>query len=80
MNTEEWQRGNTSSWKGEVGITPGWDRYPLLPQIKIIMAAVPSVEKKLKRLAEQVKKYKDNPKISKRLAGRVAALTPKKKK
>ena len=44
------------------------------------MAALPSVEKKLKRLAEQVKKYKDNPKISKRLAGRVAALTPKTKK
>ena len=44
------------------------------------MAALPSTEKKLKRLAEQVKKYKDNLKISKRLAGRVAALTPKTKK
>ena len=44
------------------------------------MAAVPSVEKKLKRLAEQTKKYKNNPKISKRLSGRIAAITPKKKK
>ena len=44
------------------------------------MAALPSTEKKIKRLEEQIKKYKDNPKIFKKLSAKLKTITPKKKK
>jgi hypothetical protein len=44
------------------------------------MAAVLSTEKKIKRLNEQIKKYKDNPKIFKKLSDKLRTISPKKKK
>ena len=44
------------------------------------MAAKLSLEKKIQRLEEQLKKYKDNPKIFKKLSNKMQTITPKKKK
>jgi hypothetical protein len=43
------------------------------------MGNVVSTEKKIKRLEKQLKKYKDNPNIAKRLSGKILGLKPKKK-
>jgi len=39
-----------------------------------------SKERKVKRLEQQVAKFKNNPETTRRLQGRIASLTPKKDK
>jgi len=44
------------------------------------MGNIVSIEKKVKRLEAQIKKYKDNPKFMKRLAPKLLTIKPREKK